>query len=155
VPDGIAGGTNLIPAPEVMIGLSKARMLSPWLCRTFDAGANGIVRGEGCGVVLKGWPMRSPMVTTLAVSRGPPSTRWPQIYGAERPAQESVIREALERSGMQLADIDYVETHGTRCDPPKRSWRGPGRPIRRSTAHDWFDQDQFRLSRVRRRLPAC
>lgn len=115
----IAGGTNLILAPEVMIGLSKARMLSPdGLCRTFDAGANGIVRGEGCGVVVlkRLADAIADGDNVLAVLRGTAINqdgRSNGITAPNGPAQESVIREALERSGMQPADIDYVETHGT------------------------------------------
>ena len=36
-----------------MLATSRARMLSPdGLCKTFAEGANGYVRGEGCGVVV-------------------------------------------------------------------------------------------------------
>ena len=49
----MACGTTLILAPEVSIGLSSAEMLSPdGRCKTFDAAADGIGRGEGCGVVV-------------------------------------------------------------------------------------------------------
>ena len=49
----VAGGVNLNLAPDPAIVFSRARMMSPdGRCRTFDAAANGYVRGEGCAVVL-------------------------------------------------------------------------------------------------------
>jgi epothilone polyketide synthase D len=49
----IAGGVNLILSPEVMAAIALTRSLSPdGRCRTFDARANGFVRGEGCGVLV-------------------------------------------------------------------------------------------------------
>ena len=47
----LAGGVNFILTPELTITFSQARMLSPdGHCKTFDASADGYVRGEGCGV---------------------------------------------------------------------------------------------------------
>jgi len=49
----LAGGVQLILAPEISIVLSKMRALSPdGRCKAFDAAANGFGRGEGCGMVV-------------------------------------------------------------------------------------------------------
>jgi len=49
----LAGGVNAMLAAETFIALSKAQMLSPTgRCHTFDADADGYVRGEGAGVLL-------------------------------------------------------------------------------------------------------
>lgn len=49
----LAGGVNLLLAPEMFVVLSKAGMMAPdGRCKTFDASADGYARGEGCGVVV-------------------------------------------------------------------------------------------------------
>jgi phthiocerol/phenolphthiocerol synthesis type-I polyketide synthase C len=49
----LAGGTNLLLSPATSIACSRWGKLSPdGRCKTFDAGADGYVRGEGCGVVV-------------------------------------------------------------------------------------------------------
>ena len=49
----LAGGVSLILSNNVMESRANAGMLSPdGLCKTFDASANGYVRGEGCGVLV-------------------------------------------------------------------------------------------------------
>src|SRR6478672_3417654 len=87
-------------------------------CKTFDAGAVGYVRGEGCGqVVLK----RLSAATrdgnrVLAVVRGAAVNQDGASSGLtvpNGPAQQALLRQALTSSGLQPADIDYVEAHGT------------------------------------------
>ncbi|HEU4362518.1 MAG TPA: SDR family NAD(P)-dependent oxidoreductase, partial [Mycobacterium sp.] len=49
----LAGGVNVLLSPVSIIAAARARMLSPGgRCRTFDAGADGYVRSEGCGVLV-------------------------------------------------------------------------------------------------------
>ena len=49
----LAGGVQLSLSPFTGIALSKWSALSPQgRCKTFDAGADGFVRGEGAGVVV-------------------------------------------------------------------------------------------------------
>src|SRR5262249_14862468 len=49
----IAGGVNLMLTPEMHVMGAKSSLLSPrGRCRTFDRGADGFVRGEGCGLLV-------------------------------------------------------------------------------------------------------
>jgi acyl transferase domain-containing protein len=49
----LAGGVNVMLKPEMTIAMSKATMLSKdGSCKSFDARADGYVRGEGAGLVV-------------------------------------------------------------------------------------------------------
>ena len=49
----LAGGVNLVLWPEGTVYFCKLRaMAADGRCKTFDARADGYVRGEGCGVVV-------------------------------------------------------------------------------------------------------
>ncbi|WP_082282916.1 type I polyketide synthase [Myxococcus hansupus] len=115
----LVGGVNLTLAPESTVALSKLGALSPdGHCYTFDARANGFVRGEGAGVaVLK------PLSLALAdgdalycVIRGGAINNNGGSNGLTAPnpkAQAEVIRRACERAGVDPAEVQYVEAHGT------------------------------------------
>lgn len=115
----LAGGVNLIIAPEATITLSKLRMMAPdGRCKAFDAAADGFVRGEGCGVILM--KRLSHAVEDgnriIAVIRGSAANQDGRSNGLTAPnglAQEAVIRSALRDAGMVASDIGYVECHGT------------------------------------------
>jgi len=115
----LAGGVNLILSPEGHVIASRGRMLSPdGRCKTFDAGADGYVRSEGCGIVVL--KRLSDAVadgdTVLAVVRGTALNQDGRSGGLTAPngrAQEEVMRQALADAGIAPADVTYVETHGT------------------------------------------
>ncbi len=115
----LAGGVNLILTPELTITFSQARMLSPdGHCKTFDASADGYVRGEGCGVVvLKRYSdaLRDGD-NILALIRGSAVNQDGRSNGLTAPnglAQQDVIRRALADAQVAPGQIGYVETHGT------------------------------------------
>ncbi|HXH92323.1 MAG TPA: type I polyketide synthase [Thermoanaerobaculia bacterium] len=115
----LAGGVNLILAPEVTIGLCRMRaMAADGRCKSFDASADGYVRGEGCGlVVLK---RLSEAVADgnriYAVIRGSAVNHDGRSNGLTAPngtAQKTLIREALDAAGVSPKQIQYLEAHGT------------------------------------------
>ncbi len=105
----LAGGVNVILSPETTITFSKARMLAAdGRCKTFDAAADGYVRGEGCGlVVLK--RLSDALADgdrVLAVLRGSAVNqdgRSSTLTAPNGPAQEAMLREALARARRHLA----------------------------------------------------
>ncbi|MBW4505569.1 MAG: aminotransferase class III-fold pyridoxal phosphate-dependent enzyme [Scytonematopsis contorta HA4267-MV1] len=115
----LAGGVNLILSPENTIALSKARIMSSsGRCKTFDASADGIVRGEGCGVlVLKRLTQAladgdniQAVIRASAVNQDGFSSGFTV---PNKTAQEALLSLALSKSSVQPADIDYIEAHGT------------------------------------------
>jgi microcystin synthetase protein McyG len=115
----LAGGVNLMLLPSAGLGFSKLQILSPrGRCRSFDASADGIVRGEGCGlVVLKRLSdaMRDgdPVLALIAGSAVNQDGASNGLTAPNGPAQESVIRRALAMAGFGPERIGMVETHGT------------------------------------------
>lgn len=115
----LVGGVNLILDPVTSIIFSKANMLAPdGRCKTFDAAADGYVRGEGCGVlVLKRLrDAQSDGDRILAVVRGSALNQDGHSQGLTAPnekAQVEVLKSALKAAQLAPADIDYIEAHGT------------------------------------------
>ncbi|GAA2221451.1 hypothetical protein GCM10010232_02080 [Streptomyces amakusaensis] len=115
----LAGGVNLMLAPESTLYSEKFGGLSPGgRCYTFDARAGGYVRGEGAGfVVLK--PLSRALADGDRVYCLIESTAMNNDGASEgltvpaARAQEEVLREAYDRAGVDPADVQYVELHGT------------------------------------------
>ncbi|MCC6156036.1 MAG: SDR family NAD(P)-dependent oxidoreductase, partial [Candidatus Hydrogenedentes bacterium] len=115
----LAGGVNVILSPEVNMVFSHARMMAPdGRCKTFDASADGYVRGEGCGVVvLKRLSEAIADGDTIhAVIRGSAINHDGRSNGITAPnglAQQDVIRRALADAGVAAREVGYIEAHGT------------------------------------------
>ncbi|MDC3955568.1 non-ribosomal peptide synthetase/type I polyketide synthase [Polyangium jinanense] len=115
----LAGGVNLMLTPFASRASAKLGALSPdGKCRSFDASANGFVRGEGGAVVVlkrlsDAERDRDPI---LAVIRGSAVNQDGRSTGLTTPnvlSQEALIRQALEDARIGPERIGYVETHGT------------------------------------------
>lgn len=115
----IAGGVNLLVGDDLTRGFAAAGMLSPsHACRTFDASADGYVRGEGAGfVVLKRLAdARRDGDRIRAVVRGGAVNhdgRASSLTAPNASAQVALVRAALADAGLQPADVQVVECHGT------------------------------------------
>jgi myxalamid-type polyketide synthase MxaE and MxaD len=115
----LAGGASLMLAADTTVVLSKARMLSAsGRCRSFDAGADGYVRGEGCGVVVlkRLEEALEDGDRVWAVIRGSAVNQDGRSAGLtvpNGPAQRALIREALQSCEIDPLAVGYVEAHGT------------------------------------------
>ncbi len=142
----IAAGINLNILGESAVTEERFGGLSPdGTAYTFDARANGFVRGEGGGAVIL-----KPLAQAEAdgdriygVIRGSAVNNdgaTPGLTVPSREAQREVIREAYEKAGISPSDVQYVELHGTGTpvgDPIEAgalgdvfsSHRAPGDPL--------------------------
>ncbi|MEX1041603.1 MAG: aminotransferase class I/II-fold pyridoxal phosphate-dependent enzyme [Pirellulaceae bacterium] len=115
----VAAGVNLILTPEGTVTFSQARMMAPdGKCKTFDAKADGYVRGEGCGaVILKRLSdARRDGDDILAVIHGSAINQDGLTNGLTAPngpSQQEVIRAALRDADIDPEEIEYIEAHGT------------------------------------------
>ncbi|MFJ4830606.1 type I polyketide synthase [Streptomyces sp. NPDC088747] len=115
----IAGGVNLNIVPGSGAAVAGFGGLSPdGRCFTFDARANGYVRGEGGGVVLLKPLARASADGdhVYAVIRGSAVNNDGGTDGLTVPsaaAQSDAIRLACRRAGVDPAALQYVELHGT------------------------------------------
>ena len=114
----LVGGVSTVLSPGVTQEMAELGLLSPrGRCSTFDAAADGFVRGEGCGMAV---------LKRLADAEADGDRVWGVIRGSavnqngaaagptvpNGPAQERVIEAALERAGVAPAEVDYLEAHG-------------------------------------------
>ncbi|MFE4515881.1 SDR family NAD(P)-dependent oxidoreductase [Kitasatospora sp. NPDC056783] len=115
-----AGGCVLILGPEESVPPARWSFFSPTgRCRTFDAAADGYVRGEGCVVlVLKRLAdARGDGDRILGVIRGSAvnqnGRRSSRLTAPSTDAQIDVCRRALTAAAVDPAAVGMVEAHGT------------------------------------------
>ena len=115
----LVGGVNLMLSPELTETFSLAGMMAQdGRCKTFDADADGYVRGEGCGVVILKRLDRAiaDRDNILAVIKGSAINQDGRSNGLTAPnglSQQSVIRQALANAQVTPDQISYIEAHGT------------------------------------------
>ena len=154
----LAGGVNVILSPIGTEVFARAGVLSPdGRCKTFDAAADGFVRGEGCAMVV---------LKRLSDAEAAGDRIWAVVRGSavnqdgasagltvpSGPAQERVIGEALSRAGLEPSEVDYLEAHGTGTelgDPVEAHAAASGvraGPVARTASPDRFGEDERRSS---------
>jgi len=115
----IVAGVNLLVAPHGNVAFTQAGMLAPdGRCKTFDARADGYVRGEGCGVLVleRVSTAENRGDRICAVIKGSALNQDGRSNGLTAPsgpAQQRVVRAALAAAGATIADLGYIEAHGT------------------------------------------
>ena len=115
----VAGGVNLSLHPQKYFQICQGKFASTdGRCRSFGAGGDGYVPGEGVGAVLL-----KPLTKAVAdgdhiygVIKGSAINHGGKTNGYTVPnpnAQVEVITAALQKGGIDPATISYLEAHGT------------------------------------------
>ena len=114
----LVGGANAVLSAGITREMADLQLLSPeGRCKSFDASADGFVRGEGCGMVV---------LKRLAEAEADGDRIWAVIRGSafnqngatagatvpNGPAQERLIERALAQAGVAPSEVDYLEAHG-------------------------------------------
>ncbi|MGW6271921.1 acyltransferase domain-containing protein [Streptomyces sp. NPDC055060] len=122
----LAAGVNLLLAPAVTLGFQRAGALAAdGRCKAFDASADGMVRGEGCGVVVlkrladaerDGDRVLAVIEATAVNSDGRSNGLTAPSADAQRTLLEQCHSAASTLAAAPAAtpaSVDYVEAHGT------------------------------------------
>jgi 3-oxoacyl-[acyl-carrier-protein] synthase II len=120
----LAGGTEACIHPLILAGFTAMRGLATAngdpaaASRPFDATREGFVMAEGAGVVfleeLESAQRRGAFVYAEVLGYGASNDAY--HMAAPDPSSVGVIemmRSALERSGVALEEVDYINAHGT------------------------------------------
>lgn len=115
----LVGGVSLLLSPATFLVVSQTGVLSPdGRCKTFDASANGYVKGEGVGAILlkplsqaiKDKDHIYGVIKGSAVNHGGKAN---SLTAPNAKAQRDLIIKAYQKSGIDPRTVTYIEAHGT------------------------------------------
>ncbi|WP_344840173.1 type I polyketide synthase, partial [Actinocorallia longicatena] len=113
----LAGGVNVILSPTITMTFDAAGgTAADGHCKAFDASADGMVRAEGCGVlVLKRLSDArrdgDRVLATIAATGVNSDGRSNGLVAPNADAQKSLLRDVY--AGLGDRELDYLEAHGT------------------------------------------
>jgi nodulation protein E len=112
----LAGGAEACLVPGTFRAWELLRVMTPTLCRPFSKNRNGMVLGEGAGVLTL-------ETYESAIARGAPILAEIAGYGSSSDAGDllrpnvkgaaSAMQMALAQSGLKPDQVGYVNAHGT------------------------------------------
>ena len=111
-------GVKLILTPSTSAMFKRAGMLAPdGRCKTLDSAADGYVRGEACVSAMLQLVAQddtsSSAVAYILGSAVNQDGRSSSLTAPNGPAQQGVIRQALQGGAMQPSDVGMLQMHGT------------------------------------------
>jgi acyl transferase domain-containing protein len=115
----VTGGVNHLLDPDQYVMLTKfGGLSSKGKCSTFDAEADGFVRGEGGGLIilkrLSDAERDHDKIYAVIRSSSMNNNGFNESFPATKTeAQIEMFREAYESCGIKPSDVHYVEAHGT------------------------------------------
>jgi nodulation protein E len=112
----IVGGSEALLAPAFFRAWESLRVMTSTLCRPFSRNRNGMVLGEGAGVLVI-------EAEDACLARGAQPLALLAGYGTSSDAQDIVRPDAegaarsmalaLSDAGLEPHEVDYVNAHGT------------------------------------------
>ena len=108
----VVGGVDTL-CGSVLFGFNSLELVSPEPCRPFDRTRRGLSLGEAAGFALLERTDEAPAAPRLlgygeSSDAHHMSTPHPEGLGAEL-----ALRDALQRAGLDPAQVDYINLHGT------------------------------------------
>jgi len=113
----IAGGTDAL-TKFTLNGFNTLMILDSQYCQPFDDNRRGLNLGEGAGYVVL---VSEKVAATLADTPSVTISGWANANDAHHQTASSpegkgnllAMKSALQKAGLQPADIDYINLHGT------------------------------------------
>jgi acyl transferase domain-containing protein len=115
----VAGGVNILTAPDIFAGLSKGQFLSKTgSCKTWDSKADGYCRADGVGsIVLKrlddAVADKNNILGVILSTATNHSADAISITHPHAGNQAYLYQNVLHDAGIDPLDVSYVEMHGT------------------------------------------
>lgn len=114
----VAGGVSRPDSLYTQIGFTQLKALSPsGICAPFDKTADGLVVGEGCGIVvlkrLEDAINSGDKIHAVITGAGASNDIEGNLVGPAKEGQVRAMLKAYEQASWSPADIQYMECHGS------------------------------------------